>query len=271
MRRLIQWAAFFMSNPLLLNFLDGRLYKGALKNFCAPGLNCWSCPAAVLACPLGAMQAIGGSMNFSISLYALGSVMLIGLMIGRAVCGYLCPFGLFQELIFKLPTPKFNLPRGAVRIKFFMLIAFVLLMPATVTDFAGLGAPAFCEYICPVGTLEAGLPLIATHSEFRAILGKLFALKIIVLAIVLIGCMTVERFFCRVMCPLGALYGLLNRISFYRLHFDQKKCVDCGRCSRACPMAIEPKACPNSIECVRCKKCLIDCPSKALNFDKLSS
>ncbi len=265
-RRLIQWAALFLTNPLLMNFLDGRLYKGALKNFCAPGLNCWSCPAAVMACPIGAMQAIGGSMNFSISFYAIGFVLLIGLLIGRAVCGYLCPFGLMQELIFKLPTPKFKLPRGAVRIKFFILLVFVLIMPATVTDFAGIGAPTFCEYICPVGTLEAGLPLIATRPEFRSVLGNLFALKMIVLSIVLIGCATVERFFCRVMCPLGAIYGLLNRISFYRLNVDKKKCVACGRCARACPMAIDPSACPNSIECVRCQKCSIECPSKALHF-----
>ena len=251
-----------------MNFLDGRLYKGALKNFCAPGLNCWSCPAAIMACPIGAMQAIGGSMNFSVSFYAIGFVLLIGLLIGRAVCGYLCPFGLMQELIFKLPTPKFNLPRGAVRIKFFILLVFVLIMPATVTDFAGIGAPAFCEYICPVGTLEGGLPLITTRPEFRSVLGNLFALKMIVLALVLIGCATVERFFCRVMCPLGAIYGLLNRWSCYRLNVDKKKCVACGRCARSCPMAIDPSTCPNSIECVRCKKCSIECPSKALNFDR---
>lgn len=265
-RRLIQWAAFVMSNPLMMNFLDGRLYKGALKNFCAPGLNCWSCPAAVLACPIGVMQAIGGSMNFSVSLYALGGVILIGLLIGRVVCGYLCPFGLFQELIYRLPTPKFKLPRGAERIKYFVLITFVLILPAAVTDYAGIGEPAFCEYICPVGTLEAGLPLLITHPELRAVLGGLFALKIAVLLIVLIGSATVERFFCRVLCPLGAMYGLLNRISFYRLSIDEKKCVGCGRCARACPMLIDPTAAPNSSECVRCDRCAADCPSKAIEI-----
>ena len=250
----------------MMNFLDGRLYKGALKNFCAPGLNCWSCPAAVLACPLGAMQSIGGSMNFSVSLYALGFVILIGLLIGRAVCGYLCPFGLFQELIFKLPTPKFDLPRGADRIKYFVLITFVLILPAAVTDYAGFGAPAFCEYICPVGTLEAGLPLLITHPELRAVIGNLFALKVAVLLIVLIGSATVERFFCRVLCPLGAMYGLFNRISFYRLTVDHKKCVGCGRCARACPMALVPTTSPNSSECVRCDRCAADCPSKAIKI-----
>ena len=265
-RRLIQWTALLMCNPLLMNFLDGRLYKGALKNICAPGLNCWSCPAAVLACPIGALQAIGGSMQFSLGLYPLGFILLIGLLIGRAVCGYLCPFGLIQELIFKLPLKKLKLPRGAVRIKYFVLIVFVLLLPTVLTNYAGIGEPAFCEYICPAGTLEAGLPMVIAHSEFRSVLGNLFALKVAVLLIVLIGSATVERFFCKVLCPLGALYGLLNRLSVYRLTFDETKCVGCGRCSKACPMSVEPNKCRNSTECVRCERCAADCPNKALKF-----
>ena len=265
-RRLIQWTALFMCNPLLTNFLDGRLYKGALKNFCAPGLNCWSCPAAVLACPIGALQAIGGSMQFSVGLYPLGFMLLIGLLIGRAVCGYLCPFGLLQELIFKLPTPKFKLMRGVVRIKYFVLIVVVFLLPTVLTNYAGSGEPAFCEFICPAGTLEAGLPMIIAHPEFRAVLGKLFALKILVLLIVLLGSATVERFYCRVLCPLGAIYGLLNRISFYRLTLDNEKCIGCGRCSKTCPMSVDPAVENNSVECVRCQRCSNDCPTKALNF-----
>ena len=265
-RRLIQWTALLMCNPLLMNFLDGRLYKGALKNICAPGLNCWSCPAAVLACPIGALQAIGGSMQFNVGLYPLGFMLLIGLLIGRAVCGYLCPFGLIQELIFKLPLKKLKLPRGAVRIKYFVLIVFVLLLPTVLTNYAGIGEPAFCEYICPAGTLEAGLPMIIAHPEFRAVLGKLFALKILVLLIVLLGSATVERFYCRVLCPLGAIYGLLNRISFYRLTLDNEKCIGCGRCSKTCPMSVDPAVENNSVECVRCQRCSNDCPTKALNF-----
>ena len=265
-RRLIQWSAVVMCNPLLMNFLDGRLYKGVLKNICAPGLNCWSCPATVLACPIGAIQAIGGSMQFNVSLYALGFVLLIGLLIGRAVCGYICPFGLIQELLYRLPTPKLNLPRGAIYVKYVVLIVFVFALPIVWTNRVGMGAPTFCEYICPAGTLEAGLPMVITHPEFRAVLGNLFALKFTVLLIVLIGSATVERFYCRVLCPLGALYGLLNRISVYRLKFDGAKCVECGRCGRSCPMSIEPTADQNSIECVRCGRCTAICPKRALEF-----
>lgn len=267
LRRLSQWAALLASNPMLLNLLDGRLYKGSLKNICAPGLNCWSCPAAVLACPIGALQAVGGSMNFSVSLFALGSILLIGLLIGRSVCGWLCPFGLIQELIFKLPTPKFELPRRLRFGKYFMLIVFVLIAPTVLTNFAGIGEPAFCEFICPVGTLEAGLPMLISRPELRAVIGNLFALKLVVLLIVLIGCVSTERFFCRTLCPLGALYGLLNRISFYRLSLDRSKCIECGQCRRRCPMSIDPTVENNSIECARCEKCSSDCPKQAIEFE----
>ena len=254
-RRLIQLAATILTNPHAANFFSGKLYRGGLKNFCAPGLNCWSCPAATLSCPIGALQISGGSF------YAAGYIILIGLIFGRVVCGFLCPFGLIQELLNKIPSPKIFLPRRFNRVKYFLLIVFVLILPA-VTKF---GEPTFCEYICPAGTLEAGLPLIATHEEFRNVLGKLFALKIFILIAVIIGCVLVHRFFCRVMCPLGAIYGLLNKYSFCQIKFAQDKCISCGRCKGVCPLDLDPTKEFNSAECVRCERCKKICPTKALH------
>ncbi len=249
-RRLIQIAATLLTNPHAANFLSGKLYRGGLKNFCAPGLNCWSCPAAAFACPIGALQA--GSF------YSAGVILLIALIFGRAVCGFLCPFGLIQELLNKIPSPKIFLPKKFLRVKYFLLITFVLILP-----FAS-GLPAFCEFICPAGTLEAGLPLIATHEEFRNVLGKLFALKIFILLAVIIGCVVVHRFFCRVLCPLGAIYGLLNRYSFYQIKFAEDKCIGCGRCKKNCPLDLDPTKEFDSAECVRCGRCKKICPTKAL-------
>ncbi len=257
-RRLIQIAATFLTNPHVTNFFGGRLYRGELKNFCAPGLNCWSCPAATLSCPIGAMQAVGISGGFGF--YAAGFVILIGLMLGRAVCGFLCPFGLLQELLNKIPSPKFKLPRRLLRVKYFLLATFVLILPAA-TKF---GTPTFCEYICPAGTLEAGLPLLAAREELRGVVGELFAWKVAVSIAVLIACVSVHRFFCRMMCPLGAIYGLLNRWSFYRLNCAADKCVACGRCRKVCPIELDPVRECNSAECVRCGRCVAACPTKAL-------
>ena len=251
-RRVIQFAATLLTNPFAANFFGGRLYRGGLKNFCAPGLNCWSCPAAALSCPIGALQT--GSF------YAAGFVILVGLFLGRAVCGFLCPFGLLQELLNKIPSPKKILSRQLTRVKYFVLIMFVLILPVALP----LGEPTFCEFICPAGTLEAGLPLIAAHEEFRRVLGSLFALKMFVLVAVIVACVVVHRFFCRVLCPLGAIYGLLNRYSFWRLKFSAQACVDCGRCKKVCPLDLDPTKEFNSAECVRCGRCVDNCPSCAL-------
>lgn len=259
-RKLIQVAATILTNPHATNFLSGKLYRGELKNFCAPGLNCWSCPAATFSCPLGALQAVGGAGG-KFSFYAAGFTILIGLLLGRALCGFFCPFGLFQELLNKIPSPKIFLPRRFTRIKYFLLIIFVLILPVA-TEF---GEPTFCEYICPAGTLEAGLPLIATHEEFRSVLGNLFALKIFILLAVILGSIFIHRFFCQIMCPLGAIYGLLNKFSFYQIKFASDKCINCGRCKKSCPLALDPTNESNSAECVRCKKCLTVCPTKALS------
>ena len=250
-RRLIQLAATLLTNPHAANFLSGRLYRGELKYFCAPGLNCWSCPAATLSCPIGALQTVGNRGGF----YAAGVILLIGV------------FGLIQELLNKIPSPKLKLPRRLTRVKYFLLIIFVLILPVA-TEF---GEPTFCEYICPAGTLEAGLPLIATHEEFRDVLGNLFALKISILLAVIVTCVFVSRFFCRVMCPLGAIYGLLNRYSFYRLNFAADKCIGCNRCKKVCPLDLDPTKEFNSAECVRCGKCVANCPVEALTAPIIKS
>ena len=259
-RRLIQLAATLLTNPFAANFFSGKLYRGELKNFCAPGLNCWSCPAAALSCPIGAMQAVSG-MGGKFSFYAAGFTLLIGLLLGSAVCAFLCPFGLIQDLLNKIPSPKFRLPRRLSVVKYVVLIIFVLILPV-VSEF---GEPTFCEYICPAGMLEAGLPLIATHEEFRDVLGSLFVLKVSILLAVIAGSVVVHRFFCRVLCPLGAIYGLLNGVSFYRLTCAAHKCNGCGRCRRACPVDLDPTKDFNSAECIRCGQCVSTCPTKALN------
>lgn len=265
-RKIIQIAAFGFSNSHIGNFAGGRLYKGSWKNFCNPGMNCYSCPAASFACPIGAMQAVGGSAKFSVSFYVLGFVLALGVIFGRAICGFICPFGLIQELLHKIPSPKKRIYKPLTYIKYVMLAVFVLIMPALVTDDFGLGAPAFCEFICPAGTLEGGIPLLLTHPELRAQLGGLFTLKAVILILTLIGCIICCRFFCKVMCPLGAIYGLLNKISLYRVHVDRFSCVSCGRCASVCQMDIDPVAKSDSAECIRCGKCAASCPVQAIKI-----
>ena len=265
-RKLIQIAAFGFSNSYIVNFRGGRLYKGSWKNFCNPGINCYSCPAARLACPIGAMQAVGSSAKFSLGFYALGFVLALGVIFGMTICGFICPFGFIQELLHKIPSPKKRIYKPLTYIKYVLLVVFVVLIPALVTDNFGLGVPAFCEYICPAGTLEGGIPMLLTHPELREQLGGLFGLKAVILVMTLIGCIICCRFFCKVMCPLGAVYGLLNKVSLYRVHINHEGCVSCGKCSSICPMDVDPVAKPDSAECIRCGKCAAACPVKAISI-----
>ncbi len=267
MRHLIQFIAFIMTNAQILNLGTGKIYKGPWKQFCSPGLNCYSCPAAVTACPIGAMQAVAGSSGFGLSYYVVGSLMLIGVILGRAVCGFLCPFGLFQELLHKIPSPKrVLLWKKLIYVKYVILLLFVVLLPVVSMNYAGIGEPAFCEYICPAGTLEGGIPLLLARHELRAAAGGLFLWKMGILLAVIGGCILTERFFCKVLCPLGAIYGLLNRFSVYHLSVDRNKCTSCGTCMRNCPMEINPAVHPDSAECIRCGKCTGKCPEKAIGM-----
>lgn len=265
-RKLVQLAAFGFTNSHLGNFAVGKLYTGPWKNFCAPGLNCWSCPAAGLACPIGALQAVGGSIKFNFSFYVVGFLLAVGVVLGRFVCGWLCPFGMLQELLHKLPSPKFRLPKPFKYVKYGILSVFVIGMPVLVTNFMGMGQPAFCQYLCPAGTLEGGIPLLLANAKLRALMGPLFSWKALVLAVTLVGCVLVERFFCKLMCPLGAIYGLLNKLSLYRLRVDGNNCISCGGCAKVCPMDVDPVRAPDSAECIRCGKCAAHCPTGAIRL-----
>ena len=266
-RKTIQWLTLLGSNSYIAGFLNGRIYKGKLKSICVPGLNCYSCPGALGSCPLGSLQAVIGSYQYNFSFYATGLMLGFGLLFGRFVCGFLCPFGLLQELVHKIPFFRVKNPWKWPRyVKYVLLAVFVFAMPLLVTNIVGMGDPAFCKYICPVGTLTAGLPILAANPPLRNSIGGLFALKMTLAAATLLGCLTIRRFFCRYLCPLGAFYGFFNKIALYRLDLKAENCVHCGACVKVCPMSVDPSRNPDSPECIRCGDC-----AKACRFAALSS
>ena len=157
----IQAAATLLTNIHIPNLFKGKIYQGSAKTVCVPGLNCYSCPAASGACPIGAFQAVVGSSRFKFSYYITGFFILLGVTLGRFICGFLCPFGWFQDLIHKIPGKKFSTARlKPLRyLKYLILIVFVILLPMFVTNSIGMGDPFFCKYICPQGVLEGAIPL----------------------------------------------------------------------------------------------------------------
>ena len=269
-RLIVQVAFFLLQNPLVHNFASGRIYQGELKRICTPGLNCYSCPAAVMSCPIGAMQLFIAGAKHSISLFVAGFLLTTGLLFGRFICGYVCPMGLVQDLIYKIKIPKLRLRLRFVRYaKYAVLAVFVVILPYVVRhELSGLGSPWFCEYICPSGTVFAAVPLLAANDFLRGMIGTQFFIKAAVAAGLVITSLFVYRFFCRVLCPLGAVYALFNKFAVFRMHCNAEKCVSCGRCSQACHTELDPAKKPNSPECVRCGKCIKSCDAGALGYRK---
>ncbi|MDR0513570.1 MAG: 4Fe-4S binding protein [Coriobacteriaceae bacterium] len=265
-RKLIQVTAALLMNANLPGFLSGRIYRGDLKQLCLPGLNCYSCPGALGACPIGSLQALAANPATVLSFYVYGFLVLVGVLSGRLVCGFLCPFGLVQELLHKIPLRKWRHKRAFRWLRFgkyVVLSVFVIGIPTALMVNGAVSFPAFCEYICPVGTLEAGIPLALANDSIREGLGWLFVWKMTVLISVLVLCVKVFRPFCRFLCPLGALYSLFNRISLLNIQHDASRCTDCGTCRKSCPMEAWSA---DSTECIRCGRCVAGCPSKALHW-----
>ncbi len=267
-RSLIQAAATLLTNIHLPNFLKGGIYQGKGKAVCVPGLNCYSCPAASGACPIGSFQAVVGSSKFAFSYYITGFLILLGVLLGRFICGFLCPFGWLQELLHKIPTRKISTKKlkGLTYIKYAVLLITVVLLPALVVNDIGMGDPFFCKYICPQGVLEGAIPLAAVDSGLRAALGSLFSWKLGILIVTIVLSVLFYRPFCKWLCPLGAFYALLNKVSFLGMKVDKNKCVSCGKCAKACKMDVDVTKSPDHTECIRCGMCVRACPTDAVKF-----
>lgn len=259
----IQTAAALLQNANFKGFFTGRIYQGASKSVCVPGLNCYSCPGAVGACPLGSLQSFLGSRPVKLPYYVAGLLLFFGALLGRAVCGFLCPMGWLQELLHRIPFPKKlrgDRASGPLRRLKYVVLALTVVLPL----FFAL-TPFFCKYLCPAGTL-AGVFLALSDAAVRPLLGGIFAWKAAVLVSLVAASLLIWRPFCKYLCPLGALYGLCNRFSLYRGEVDGGKCIRCEKCAAACRMGVEPQNDINSAECIRCGDCVRACPTGAIRM-----
>lgn len=268
MRGWIQAGATLLTNIHLPNFFRGGIYQGKGKSVCVPGLNCYSCPAASGACPIGSFQAVVGSSKFGFSYYITGFLILLGVLLGRFICGFLCPFGWLQELLHKIPSKKLSTKKlkPLTYLKYIILLLAVVLLPALAVNDVGMGDPFFCKYICPQGVLEGAILLSLVNEGIRAALGTLFVQKLFILLAAVALSILFYRPFCKWICPLGAFYALLNKVSLLEIKMDEQKCVSCGKCAASCKMDVDVRKTPNHAECIRCGKCITACPAEALCF-----
>lgn len=273
-RRIVQIVSALVANPYFPSLFTKQFYQGRLKGVCVPILNCYSCPLAVGACPIGSLQNFFISLRSSIAvaqyqlgLYVIGTLGIVGSLIGRMACGWLCPFGFLQELLHKIPTPKVSIPRFMPYFKYAFLAIMVVALPILLVDEFGYGQTWFCKLICPVGTLEAGIPMIALAENIRSQIGFLFSWKVGLLVVFLIWMVVSKRPFCRVVCPLGAFFSLFNKASFFRMSVDHDKCVKCDACYRSCPTELKIYETSNSPDCIRCLECVKACKFGAVSYE----
>ncbi len=262
-RKWVQTLVTFLTNGYWAFPVTRTIYQGPMKVICSPGLNCYSCPAATLACPMGSLQQFMANSRFAletgqfhVGLYVIGFMGVLGGFFGRMICGWACPFGLIQELLHRIPSPKFNVPRILRFCKFAVLALMVFLLPLLAVDQFGAGETWFCKYLCPAGTLEAGLPMLLLQPDLRQTIGLLFVNKVFWMVFFIIWSVLASRPFCRTTCPLGAFYALFARARLVKLHLDESRCTHCSACHAVCPMGVRFDESPDDIECITCLKCM---------------
>ncbi len=265
-RKIMQLYFALLFNANLKGFVTGNIYQGNTKQICVPGINCYSCPGAVGACPIGSLQG-SFSADKSTLFYVGGILLLYSIMFGRMICGWLCPFGLVQEVLYKIKTPKVkksSLTRILSYFKYVVLVVFVFIIPITYA-LRDVPLPAFCKYICPAGTLEGGLGLLSNkvNASYFSMLGPLFTWKFLLLISISVACVFIFRMFCRFICPLGALYGLFNKISLFGVKVDNSKCTNCNKCKNHCKLDINHVG---DQECISCGECVNLCPTGAISW-----
>lgn len=273
-RKLIQLYVALLYNANIKGFITGKIYTGSSKSVCLPGMNCYSCPGAIGACPLGSLQNALSESKTKAPTYVLGILLLYCITLGRTICGFLCPAGFLQELLYKIKTPKLKknkVTRILSYFKYVLLFVLVIAIPLIYGLQAhNIPLPAFCKYICPVGTFEGAVFLLVPKSNagLYGMLGGLFTWKFALLILFIVASIFIFRFFCRFFCPLGALYGLFNKLAIIGVKVDKSKCTHCNACVNFCKMDIKEVG---DHECIQCGECRSVCKVDAISWKTIGA
>jgi ferredoxin-type protein NapH len=252
--RLARWRTW-VQGAFLLVWLDPLMLR--LHNVCGPVFHCYSCPLATFACPIGVLANFSALHVFPYM--AIGTLLLVGSLLGSLICGWVCPFGFLQDLIGKVPTPRFRLPGWTGYFRYVVLVSTVLAIPW----FLGESHPLFVCRLCPAGALEGAVPNMVTQTVLGQRVDWPSVAKLTILVLIVAAMFFTSRPWCRLFCPLGAIYGLFNRFSVFFLGKDPALCKDCRLCRGRCRYGLAPDAQADKSYCIRCLDCT-DCEALTL-------
>ncbi len=265
LRRLVQVGSTAITFGYWKSLGTLGFYQGPAKGFCIPIIHCFACPFSLFACPLGSIQHFFVMGEFPY--YVVGIILMFGATVGRMSCGWLCPFGLLQDFVYRFGRVKWRIPDYMAYIKYFFLVVTICVLPLMTHE------AWFCR-ICPVGKLEAGIPFIIWDTSIRSLLyspesghfvGWWALFKFFVLFLFVLLMSVSKRPFCKILCPMGAILAFFNRVSMVTLTLNNDRCEECNCCSLTCPMDLNVPKKIDTAECIRCLKCTA-CNQVDINF-----
>jgi ferredoxin-type protein NapH len=287
-RRIVQFISFLLFSAIVFNL-------GVLP-FLLPVLWTWGLPQNTVGDAFTAIQLT--FYNGFFPWLAFASFLVTGILIGKALCGWVCPFGFIQDLTVYVKRRKTEpSPRTHDTILYTKYVGLAIILFISITfavsktmgissgyeSALGIFVKAPFTAISPAQTLFSTLPTMALNlknaigatalSDIIGGVGKWTALlwaQLVFLIIVLAIMVYTPRGFCRYLCPHGAIMAIMNRFSFIGLHREPTKCtkVGCGKCVQACPMRVPIMDLPwekfSHPECIYCMKCADACDNKAI-------
>ena len=235
-----------------------------------PYFFCYSCPWDVGNCPLGIMEhgfvdiQITFWLGVSMLLYLFGFLSLMGLLLGRAFCGWACPMGLLQDIARKLGVSdrvrkklRPNVNPKYKNVKYLILLA----IPIT----AYLSKDLFYTNLCPVGGVTGTIPTLLFYSS-EWVFGSTFPVKLTSIILFFLLIVLVTRGWCKYLCPVGAYLAPWNMIAPVRVKRDESSCANCGLCEIKCPMDVNDIGMKPDSECVLCGRCVTNCKFNSLKI-----
>jgi polyferredoxin len=247
-RRLTQIAAFIISN---LGFV--HIFK---TGFVCPFLYCYGCPFAAFGCPIGIIQNF--IIYHQLPLFTIGSLGIYGILLGRTFCGWACPFGTLHDML------SHSNAKRSIQTRNYWYVKYIILFLTLGLAWVALDT-VFCKF-CPSGSLFAAIPFRLLYPEAIEF-GLFFYIHMLSLGLTIVLAILISRFWCRYLCPLGAIAGAFNKVGILTIKLDEEKCKKCNACLDVCTMGItKTEDIGTSTDCILGGRCVEACPEKALSF-----